>query len=369
MTVSEQIRLERTNILVVIYILIAILIFSIIIMIHEFGHFIVAKLCGIRVNEFSLGMGPKIISWGKGETKYSWRALPIGGFVSMEGEDDDSSDPRAFRQKKVWQRLLVVLAGAFMNLVLGFVLLIIVTSCTGDIATTTVAKFDEQYVSNDAPSHLSGLEEGDRIVRVNGMRIYTDTDIAYQFGVDEDCIFEMTVERNGQTVTLPAVKFDYTVSEDGARNLHIDFSVYGEKPTFTSVLSYSSRKFVSVAKMIWLSLADLVKGRYSINDLSGPVGIVGAIGEVVGSAEQGVNIGELLANLASFVVFITINVGIFNLLPIPALDGARAVFLVIEGIRRKPIKPEHEGMVHLIGMAALLILMAVVTVSDVIKLF
>lgn len=341
-------------------------------MIHEFGHFIVAKLCGIRVNEFSLGMGPKIISWGKGETKYSWRAFPIGGFVSMEGEDDDSQDPRAFRRKKVWQRLLVVLAGAFMNLVLGFVLLLIISSCSGDLATTTVAVFDAQY-DGSAPSHISGLEEGDRIIRVNGMRVFTDTDIAYQFGVDDDGIFEMTVKRNGQTVTLPAVAFEYTVGEDGARNLHVDFSVYGEEATFTSVISYSSRKFVSVARMIWLSLADLVRGRYSINDLSGPVGIVGAIGEVVGdvvgSAQKGVNIGELLANLASFVVFITINVGIFNLLPIPALDGARAVFLIIEGIRRKPIKPEHEGLVHLIGMAALLILMAVVTVSDVIKLF
>lgn len=340
-----------------------------IIMIHEFGHFIVAKLCGIKVNEFSLGMGPKIVSWGKGETKYSWRAFPIGGFVSMEGEDDNSSDPRAFRQKKVWQRLLVVLAGAFMNLVLGFVLIIIVSSCTGSLATTTIAEFDKSYTENNAPSHMSGLEAGDRIVKVNGMRVYTDTDIAYQFGVDDDGIFEMTVVRNGQTVTLPAVTFDYDINEEGERNLHIDFSVYGEKPTFGSVISYSSRKFVSVARMIWLSLADLIKGRYSINDLSGPVGIVGSIGEVVGTVEKGINIGELLANLASFVVFITINVGIFNLLPIPALDGARAVFLIIEGIRRKPLKPEHEGMVHLIGMAALLILMVIVTVSDVIKLF
>lgn len=355
--------------MVVLYILIAILIFSLIILIHEFGHFVVAKLCGIKVNEFSMGMGPKIISWGKGETKYSWRAFPIGGFVAMEGEDDDSNDPRAFRHKKVWQRLLVVLAGAFMNLVLGFVLLVIVSSFSDGLATTTVAEFDKSYTEDNAPSHVSGLEAGDKILRVNGMRVYTDTDIAYQFGVDEDCVFEMTVLRNNQKVNLPAVAFDYDTNEDGTKNLHIDFTVYGENPTFGSVISYSSRKFVSVARMIWLSLADLVKGRYSINDLSGPVGIVGAIGKVVGTVENGINIGELLANLSSFVVFITINVGIFNLLPIPALDGARAVFLIIEGIRRKPLKPEHEGMVHLIGMAALLILMAIVTVSDVMKLF
>ena len=349
----------------VVYILIAILIFGIIIMIHELGHFTVAKLCGIKVNEFAIGMGPKIVSWGKGETKYSWRALPIGGFVSMEGEDDDSADPRAFRHKKVWQRLLVVLAGAFMNLVLGFVILVIVTACSDAIVSTTVADF----YTEDAASHVSGLESGDKIVRVNGMKVYTDTDISYQFQMDEDAVFEMTVIRNGQKVVLPSVTFDTTDTEDGTKAVHIDFRVVGEKVTPASVIGYSSRKFVSGARMIWLSLADLVKGRYSINDLSGPVGIVGAIGEVVGETQNGIAFGEMLANLCSFVVFITINVGIFNLLPIPALDGARALFLIIEGIRRKPIKPEHEGMVHLIGMVALLILMLVVTVSDVMKLF
>ncbi len=349
----------------VVYILIAILIFGIIIMIHEMGHFTVAKLCGIKVNEFAIGMGPKIVSWGKGETKYSWRALPIGGFVSMEGEDDDSSDPRAFRHKKVWQRLLVVLAGAFMNLVLGFVILLIVTSCSDAVVSTTVADF----YSEDAVSHLSGLEAGDRIIKINGMSVYTDMDISYQFQIDEDAVFEMTVVRNGQKVVLPAVKFDLTDVGDGSRAIHIDFRVVGENVTPASVISYSSRKFVSVARMIWLSLADLVKGKYSINDLSGPVGIVDAIGKVVGETQQGIAFGEMLANLCSFVVFITINVGIFNLLPIPALDGARAVFLIIEGIRRKPIKPEHEGMVHFIGMVALLILMLIVTVSDVLKLF
>ena len=351
--------------MIVLYILIAILIFGIIIMIHELGHFTVAKLCGIKVNEFAIGMGPKIISWGKNETKYSWRALPIGGFVSMEGEDDASDVPRAIRNKKVGQRLLVVLAGAIMNLVLGFILLVIITACSDAIVTTTVA----QFYTDDAASHMSGLEVGDEIIKVNGMRVYTDTDISYQFQTDEDMVFEMTVRRNGEIVTLPNVKFDSTVLEDGTRSLVIDFIVYGEEVTPGSVLSYASRKFVSVARMIWLPLADLIQGKYSINDLLGPVGIVGAIGQVVGTTEQGVAVSEMLSNLCYFVAFITINVGIFNLLPIPALDGSRAVFLIIEGIRRKPIKPEHEGMVHLIGMAALLLLMVVVTVSDITKLF
>lgn len=346
------------------YIIVAIIVFGINIMIHELGHFTVAKLCGIKVNEFAIGMGPKIVSWGKNETKYSLRALPIGGYVAMEGEDDNSSDPRAFRHRKVWQRLLVVLAGAFMNLVLGFVILVIITATSDAIVSTTVAQFYEE----DATSHLTGLEVGDKIVSVNGMKVYTDTDISYQFQIDEDMSFEMTVIRDGEKVTLPDVRFDSVVNEDGSRSLVIDFIVVGEKVTPLSTLSYSARKFVSVARTIWLSLADLLRGRYSVNELSGPVGIISLIGDVVGTTQQGIAFGEMLANLGSLMVFITINVGIFNLLPIPALDGARAVFLIIEGIRRKPVKPEHEGMVHLIGMAALLLLIVVVTVSDVIKL-
>ena len=348
----------------IIYILVAVLIFGIIVLIHEFGHFAVAKWCGIKVNEFSIGMGPKLVSIKKGETAYSIRMLPLGGFVSMEGEDDSSSDPRAFRAKKVWQRLLVVLAGAFMNLVLGMVVLIILTSCQESVISTTVADFYEGAVSSQ-----SGLQAGDKITKVNGMRIYTDTDISYQFQRDTDFTFEMEVLRNGEKVVLLAVKFGSNTYPDGTTSLIIDFRVVGEKVNLGSVLSYSGRKFCSVARMIWISLADLIKGNVSVNDLSGPVGIVGAIGEVVGSTQQGIPFGEMLANLASFVVFITINVGIFNLLPVPALDGSRAVFLIIEGIRRKPLKPEVEGIIHLVGMGALVLLFIVVTVSDIGKLF
>lgn len=348
-----------------VYIIVAILVFGIIIIIHEAGHFAAAKACGVKVNEFAIGMGPKLVSWGKGETKYSIRILPIGGYVSMEGEDEESHDPRAFGRKPVWQRLIIVCAGAIMNLFLGFVILIIVSSFSDAITTTRIAEF----YSEDSPSHVSGLEVGDEIVRVNGMRVFCDTDISYQFQMDEDRTFEMVVIRNGQKVTLPAVHFDGMTAEDGISSLVIDFFVVGEKVNPLTVISYSSRKFVSVARMIWLSLFDLIRGRFSINDLSGPVGIVGAIGDVVGSTSHGVAFGEMILNLMSFVVFITINVGIFNLLPIPALDGARAFFLIIELIRRKPIKAEHEGMIHFIGLMLLFGLMIVVTVFDIMKLF
>ncbi len=348
-----------------VYIIVAILVFGVIIIIHEAGHFAAAKSCGVKVNEFSIGMGPRLFGWGKGETKYSLRLLPIGGYVSMEGEDEDSFDPRAFGKKPAWQRLIIVCAGAFMNLVLGFVILIIVTSLSEAVTTTKVAGF----YSEDSPSHVSGLEVGDEIIRVNGMKVFCDTDISYQFQLDEDRTFEMTVIRNGQKVTLPAVKFDGTTAEDGSSGLVIDFYVLGEKVTPLSVISYSSRKFVSVARTIWLTLIDLLRGRYGINDLSGPVGIVGAIGDVVGSTAKGVAFGEMLLDLMTFVVFITVNVGIFNLLPIPALDGARALFIVIEMIRRKPISPEREGIIHFVGLMLLFGLMIVVTVLDITKLF
>ncbi len=351
--------------MVIVYILVAILVFGIIIMIHECGHFAAAKACGVRVNEFSIGMGPKILRKRRGDTDYCVGLLPIGGYVSMEGEDDNSNDPRAFNRKPVWQRLIIVCAGAFMNLVLGFVILILVTSFSKGITSTEVAKF----YSDDAPSHLSGLEVGDRIIRVNGLRVFCDTDISYQFQLDEDRTFEFVVIRGGEKVTLPAVRFDGETYEDGTQGLVIDFMVKGEKVNPLTVISYSSRKLVSVARMIWLTLFDLIRGRYSINDLSGPVGIVNAIGDVVGETSQGVAFGEMLMDLMNFVVFITVNVGIFNLLPIPALDGARAFFLIIEAIRRKPIAPEHEGMVHFVGFVLLMGLMLVVTVFDIMKLF
>lgn len=348
----------------VIYILVAILVFGVIIIIHETGHFIAAKSFGVKVNEFSIGMGPRLFGWGKGETAYSLRLLPIGGFVSMEGEDDASPDPRAFGQKPAWQRLIIICAGAFMNLVLGFIVLVVVTSFSGGITTTEVAGFFE----DTAPSHQSGLEVGDKIIKVNGMSVFCDADISYQFQIDEDRTFEMTVIRGGEKLVLPEVTFDGTVSEDGGSGLVIDFYVVGEKVNPFTVLSYSGRKFVSVGRMIWLSLFDLIRGRFTINDLSGPVGIVGAIGDVVGSTAKGVAFGEMILNLMSFVVFISINVGIFNLLPIPALDGARAFFIIVEMIRRKPIDPRREGLVHFVGLVLLFGLMAVVTVLDIIKL-
>lgn len=341
-------------------ILLAIVIFGLIIFIHELGHFLVAKACGVKVNEFALGMGPKLVGFKKGETQYALRLLPIGGFCAMEGEDAQSSHERAFGNKKVWQRILIVVAGAVMNIILGFVLIVVMLINEERLTSTTISWFADTQTS-----HSTGLEIGDKIVKINGMKIYTDMDISYQLQNDEDGIFDMVVLRDGRKVTLSNVKF--AKDDDG---LHIDFKVVPDEVNFKNVAKYSVNTTITYARLVWISLGDLITGTYKLNDLSGPVGIVDSIGQVVEGekTDNGIDWSALWDKLLFLSAFMTINVGIFNLLPLPALDGGRLVFLIIEGIRRKPIKPEHEGMVHFIGLALLMLLMVVVTFNDILKI-
>ncbi|MGN0623685.1 MAG: M50 family metallopeptidase [Oscillospiraceae bacterium] len=343
-------------------IIFALLIFEIIILIHEFGHFIVAKKCGVKVNEFAIGMGPALFKKQKGETLYAVRLFPIGGYCAMEGEDSDSSDDRAFGRKSVPKKMAIVVAGIIMNLILGIILLIIYTSMSAPITSTTVSKFEE-----NARSHQTGLEVGDKIISINGMRIFTDMDISYQFQNDEDAVFDMTVIRNGEKVKLEGVTFD-----SDEKSMHIDFFVKPVEANVGTVLSQSFKQAATDARLIYISLGDLITGKYSIKDLSGPVGIVDVIGDVIDSEtdeEKGIDWYSLAQQMLSLGAFITINIGLFNLLPLPALDGGRLVFLIIEAIRKKPVPPEKEGMVHFIGLAALMLLMIVVTVSDITKIF
>lgn len=343
-------------------IIFALLIFEVIILIHEFGHFIVAKKCGVKVNEFAIGMGPALFKKQKGETLYAIRLFPIGGYCAMEGEDSDSSDERAFGKKSVPKKMAIVVAGIIMNLILGIILLIIYTSMSAPITSTTVSKFEE-----NARSHQTGLEVGDKIISINGMRIFTDMDISYQFQNDEDAVFDMTVIRNGEKVKLEGVTFD-----SDEKSMHIDFFVKPVEANVGTVLSQSFRQAVTDARLIYISLGDLITGKYSIKDLSGPVGIVDVIGDVIEietDEEKGIDWYALAEQMLSLGAFITINIGLFNLLPLPALDGGRLVFLIIEAIRKKPVPPEKEGMVHFIGLAALMLLMIVVTVSDITKIF
>lgn len=346
----------------VISIIAALLIFSIIIMVHELGHFVAAKKCDVKVNEFAIGMGPAIFKKKKGETTYAVRLFPIGGYCMMEGEDETSSDERAFSKKKVSRRLIITLAGATMNLVLGFVAMLIVCCISDGLSSNTISKFYD-----NAATEQSGLMIGDEILSVNGVRTFVDSDIVYQFQIAKENSFDMVVEREGKKVELNDVKLSSYTDKDGKDSIYVDFYVKPIKKNPLTVLEYSFKKTVSVGRMIWMTLIDMLTGHVRINDLSGPVGIVDTIGTVIQSS--GVDILKTVENILTLVVFISVNVGIFNLLPFPALDGARAVFLIIEAIRRKPIKREYEGMVHFIGLAILMILMVVVSFNDISKIF
>ncbi|MBE6855509.1 MAG: peptidase [Ruminococcus sp.] len=339
-------------------ILIAILVFGVIIAVHEFGHFAVAKACGIRVNQFAIGMGPAIFKFQRGETEYALRLLPIGGYCAMEGEDSESTDDRAFRKKSVPKRIAVVVAGAAMNLLLGFVLVLITTCLSDLVPSTTISRFHKDDAGNSvATSEQCGLQVDDKILSINGMRVFTDGDISYKLSYTEDPTFDLVVERNGEKVTLNDVTFLNTKTEG-----RLDFGIYGYEKTPLNVLSYSFRETISIGRMIWMSLFDLITGKYGFHDLSGPVGIVTAIGD---AASTGTTIKQHLQSLIPMMSMITINVGIFNLLPLPALDGGRLIFLIVEAIRRKPVKPEHEGLVHIIGLVLLFVLMIAVTFNDI----
>ncbi len=339
--------------------LVAIIFFGLLISIHELGHFTFAKLFKVKVNEFALGMGPAIFKKKKGETTYALRLLPIGGYVSMEGEDEESTDENAFNKKKVWQKFIIVAAGAIMNLILGVVIVATCLSMDELIGTTQIIDFNENAISQQ-----TGLKEGDILLEIDGKRVFSDMDISFLMSRSDDGVFDMTVRRDGEKVELSGVTFN-TQKQDGYTLITYDFIILGKEPTFFNVVGNAFKQTASIGRLVWLSLFDLVTGRFGLSDLSGPVGTVNVLADVTSSAV------ESKANLISaltLMAFVSINIGIFNLLPLPALDGGRLFFLFIEGIRRKPINPKYEGYVHGAGLVLLLLLMVVITFNDIVNL-
>ncbi len=343
-------------------IIIGILLFEFIILSHEFGHFICAKKSNVLVHEFALGMGPKIFGFKKGETLYSLRLLPIGGFCKMEGEDGESDDPRAFGKAKVWQRMIIVVAGATLNVLLGLVLMCIIVVQEPLYASTTIEGFHE-----DSRSATQGLQVGDKLISIDGYKIYTDKDFSYALATMKTDAPNIKVERNGEIVDLGNVKFD-TVTDSYGTYIKLDFYVEPIERSFTSVISQTFKQTYSVVKMIWASLIGLVTGQFTMNDVSGPIGAASAISEATSiGLQQSFVTG--LNNLLFMLMVISVNLGIFNMLPVPALDGGRFFFLLIEAIRRKPIPAKYEGLVHTIGFVILILFMIVVSLNDVIRLF
>lgn len=333
-------------------IIIAILFFELIIIVHEGGHFLAARAMKIKVNEFSIGMGPKLLQFKKGDTKYTLRLILFGGYCAMEGEDGESDDENSFANKSVIKRIFVVVAGAMMNLVLGIVIIAIMVSSQGLVGTTTVAKFDTNATSSQS------LKVNDQIKAIDGMRVYTPTDVTTGLTRSVDDTLEIEVLRDGKTKKLN-VKFD-TEEFEGHQYVSMDFYLYGVPKTFSSVTKSVFSQFVSFCKMIFLSLADLASGRYGIRDMSGPVGAVSVVSDAVK-----VSFSSLLRIMA----ILSINIGLFNLLPFPALDGWRLFVLIFEGIFRRKLPSKFEWMINAAGLAILLGFMCLITFSDITKLF
>lgn len=383
----------------------AVFVFSAVIAIHEFGHFMVAKLCGVQVNEFSIGMGPVLCKRVRKGTQYSIRALPVGGFVALEGEEspeskqaEERSNPSAadggsspsrgaktdagkpdlpplsgevaeptgsdgevspsgipLNEAPVWQRALIMLAGAGMNFVLGFVVMAILITAQSEPITSKVL----YQVEENALCGQTGLQAGDKILAVNGRRCFVANDILYELMRTEDYTADFTVLRDGKKVELPGVQFDTWQDDRGETHMSLGFTVYGIKKTPLNVLKEAGNSVLYYGRIIFASLSDLLRGRESINDLSGPVGIVTAIGQAASYGWQ-----DLLEMLA----LITVNVGIFNLLPFPALDGGKVVFLLIEGVTGHAVPETIQSGLTVAAFALLFGLMIFATYNDILRL-
>lgn len=323
----------------------AIFVFMLVILVHEGGHFLVAKLVGIKVNEFSIGMGPKIFQKRKGETKYSLRVLPIGGYVAMEGEDELSDDRRSFNNAPAIDRILVILAGAFMN----FLLAIMIFSIISIILGTPTNEIDN--VLSDTPAFDAGIKPGDKIISINNVEIKTWEDIVENVGESKEEIFNIEIERNKKVST-----FKLSYLKDGDRK------IIGIIPKRESSLRSSIKSGVLTTKLIVDNMFDYIskifKGNFDSKSLSGPVGIINEINK---AAKSGIIDVLFLLGL------ISVNLGFFNLLPIPGLDGSKVVFILIEMIRGKAIDKEKEAYIHLLGFTFLITLMLIVTYNDIFR--
>lgn len=440
-------------------VIIAVLLFELLILFHEGGHFLTAKKSGVQVNEFALGMGPKIFGFKKGETQYSLRLFPIGGYCAMEGEDEASDNPRAFTNAKTWKRMIIIVAGAFMNIVLGLLMMFVLVIQMPVFSSTTISDFSANSYSANC-----GLEEGDKILKFNNYDIITFQDLSFAVATmkpkevnghsveiyKQDCANELynsfasivtdekadykektvnkaynillegcskvnhsdsksqakqtmknyyakiqsvfgiddykfpkikekdtrqrfrtdvTVERDNQVITLNDVDlFTYMNTESDEVSVSIDFYVDGIEKNFLTVLEQTGLQTVSVVRMVWASLAGLVTGQFGITDVSGPVGAATAITKV---ASAGLENSFLSAfnNILYMMMLISINLGIFNMLPFPALDGGRFLFLLIEAIFRKPIPRKAEAVINSIGLGILLVFIFLITIKDVWQLF
>ena len=351
----------------ILYILAAILIFGVLIAVHEFGHFITAKLCGVRVNEFSIGMGPQI--WGRtaGETEYSLRLLPIGGFCAMEGEDSASSDERSLTRQGFWKQLLIFAAGSIMNFLAGLLIVLVLYSGTAAFYTTEVVDFAPEFAAQGE----NGLQPGDRIWSINGERVYLYTDVSLLLSLDGDGLVDMEVRRDGEVVDLGEIPLAYGTfsDENGEPYQGLGWTIRIEEATLGAKLRVSWLNTIDFVRIVRLSLQMFFTGEAGMDDLSGPVGIVSAISQV---GAESASIRDAVENILYFAAMIAVNLSVMNLLPIPALDGGKIFFLIVDTLAlrlfRKKIPEKYEMAVNTAGFVVLMGFMVIVTFHDVFKL-
>ena len=341
-------------------IIIAILIFSLIIPFHELGHFLLAKKNGIRVNEFCLGLGPCVVGFTKGETKYSLHLFPFGGACMMEGEDTESDDERAFGKKSVWARMSVVAAGPIFNFIMALVFSVILIGCIG---------YDKPVLSGvmeGYPAKEAGMEKGDTIEKINNKKIHfwREVNLYLYFHPGEE--ITVTYNRDGERHEVSMTpRYD---EEKGGYYAGFYANAQPTKGNALETLQYGTYYMKYWIDVTFESLRMLVTGKVGVQDMSGPVGIVKTIGDTYEESKTDGGFYVFLSML-NISILLSANLGVMNLLPLPALDGGRLVFLIVEAIRGKRMDPDKEGMVHFIGMVCLMLLMVVIMFSDIRKLF
>ena len=351
------------------YILFAILIFGFLIFIHELGHFLAAKASHVQVNEFSICMGPKLLQKQIGETKYTLRLLPIGGYCAMEGEDEDCDNPRAFSSAPWWKRLVILVSGSFMNFLTGFVVMALLLGLTSTAFRTPVVT---GFMDGCTLNGEGGLMEGDEFYSINGSRVYLFSDFSMLTSRQSGTTYDLVVIRDGEKVALndfEMEKHEFT-DENGNTQLLYGMNFADTEPAnFGTVMKNAWYNCLDFTRMVWYGLSDLVTGAVGVKDMSGPVGIVSVISETGKEAET---TSEGVENVLYLGAFIAVNLAVMNLLPIPALDGGRVFFLLVNtlftAITKKKINPKYEGYVHGAGMVLLLGFMAFITVKDILQL-
>ena len=349
-------------------ILFAILLFSFLIFIHELGHFVAAKLSGVQVNEFSMFMGPVIWKKQAGETLYTLRCIPIGGFCAMEGEDEDTDNPRSFQKAAWWKRLIILVAGAAMNFVVGVLIMLLVYAPAQQFITPVIDFFEEGCVLQSP----EGLQPGDRFLEIDGEKIYVHSDFSTILSLNPGDVHDILVERDGQKVFLD--DFDLVKAEfpnaDGTSSYRYGFSFSVEDATFWSRIQYGWYSALDAVQIVRMSLQMLVQGQVGLSDMGGPVMIVDQMNQV---AAESPTMLDAVMNMLYYGGFIAINLAVMNLLPLPALDGGRVVGVLlttgIEAITKKKINSKYEGYIHGAGMVLLLALMALIMFKDIFVLF